>query len=359
MLTTDGCRARRRRLLDALKPATPLLLGDPLNLRYFAACPIDAFSLGADFGALLLIEPDGKTTLFYDKRVPSSVERAQVDVRVPVAWYDGKSPGVGARRWSLHDTVARHGGRVHDSFTDPDGAKLWAAVTQFRRAKDADELDQLRACMKPTEVGHAWARANVRAGMTELDVYNGVFTAVSTAVGRPTIVYGDFTVSTGADKHGGPATSHVLADGETFILDFSVVLDGYRSDFTNTLVVGGKPTADQQRLFDLSLSAMQAGEALLKAGTPCKAVYDAVRGVFAAAGVADSFPHHAGHGLGIGHPEAPFFVVNATETLVVGDVVTLEPGLYVDGVGGVRIEHNYAITATGYDRLSNHVLSLS
>ena len=359
MLTTDGCRARRQRLLDALKPATPLLLGDPLNLRYFAACHIDAFSLGADFGALLLVEPDGKTTLFYDKRVPSSVERAQVDARVPVAWYDGKSPGGGARRWSLHDTVASHGGRVHDSFTDPDAAKLWAAVTQFRRAKDADELDQLRACMKPTEAGHAWARANVRAGMTELDVYNGVFTAVSTAVGRPAIVYGDFTVSTGSTKHGGPATNHVLADGETYILDFSVVLDGYRSDFTNTSVVGGKPTADQQRLFDLSLSAMQAGEALLKAGTPCKAVYDAVRGVFAAAGVADSFPHHAGHGLGIGHPEAPFFVVNATETLVVRDVVTLEPGLYVDGVGGVRIEHNYAITATGYDRLSNHVLSLS
>ena len=359
MLTMDGCRARRQRLLDALRPATPLLLGDPLNLRYFAACHIDAFSLGADFGALLHIEPGGKTTLFYDKRVPNSVERAQVDDRVPVPWYDGKSPGVGARRWSLHDAVAKHGGRVHDELTDPDAAKLWDAVTAFRRAKDPDELDQLRACMTPTEAGHAWARANVKPGMTELDVYNGVFTAVSTAVGRPAVVYGDFTVSTGAMKHGGPATTHVLAAGETFILDYSVVIDGYRSDFTNTLVVGGRPTADQQRLFDLCLRAMQAGEALLKAGTMCQAVYDAVRGVFAAAGVADSFPHHAGHGLGVGHPEAPFFVANATETLVVGDVVTLEPGLYVDGVGGVRLEHNYAVTASGYDRLSNHVLSLT
>ena len=359
MLTMDGCRKRRQRLLDALKPATPLLLGDPLNLRYFAACHVDAFSLGADFGGLLLIEPDGQTTLYYDKRAPSSVERAQVDARVPVAWYDGKSPGVGNRRWSLHDAVAKHGGRVHDELTDPDAAKLWDAVTGFRRAKDADELDQLRACTTPTEAGHAWARANVKAGMTELDVYNGVFTAVSKAVGRPAVVYGDFTVSTGANKHGGPATDHVLVGGETFILDYSVVLDGYRSDFTNTLVVGGKPTADQQRLFDLCLSGMRAGEALLKSGTSCKAVYDAVRGAFAAAGVADSFPHHAGHGLGVGHPEAPFFVANATETLVVGDVVTLEPGLYVDGVGGVRIEHNYAITATGFERLSNHTLSLS
>ncbi len=69
--------------------------------------------------------------------------------------------------------------------------------------------------------------------------------------------------------------------------------------------------------------------------------------------------HHAGHGLGLSHPEAPFFVEGATETLVVGDVVTLEPGAYVDGVGGVRIEHNYLITATGFERLSNHTISLT
>ena len=212
--------------------------------------------------------------------------------------------------------------------------------------------------MRATEAGHAWARANVRAGMTELDVYNGVFAAATNAAGTPVVVYGDFAVSPGSKKRGGMATRHTLADGETLILDYSVVLDGYRSDFTNSLVVGGRPTPEQQRLFDLSLAAMQAGEALLKAGTPCRAVYDAVRGVFVAAGVADNFPHHAGHGLGISHPEAPFFVEHATETLAAGDVVTLEPGLYVDGVGGVRIEHNYLVTATGYERLSRQVLSL-
>ncbi|HEY3789182.1 MAG TPA: M24 family metallopeptidase, partial [Urbifossiella sp.] len=91
----------------------------------------------------------------------------------------------------------------------------------------------------------------------------------------------------------------------------------------------------------------------------CQTVYNAVRGVFEAAGVADKFPHHAGHGLGLAHPEAPFLVRHSTETLVAGDVVTLEPGLYVDGVGGVRIENNYLITDTGFDRLSNHLISLT
>jgi Xaa-Pro aminopeptidase len=103
---------------------------------------------------------------------------------------------------------------------------------------------------------------------------------------------------------------------------------------------------------------MAEGEKLLRAGTECRDVYDAVRGVFDKEGMADHFPHHAGHGLGLAHPEAPFFVKDATETLIAGDVVTLEPGLYVENVGGLRIEHNYLITQDGYERLSNHTIAL-
>jgi Xaa-Pro aminopeptidase len=151
----------------------------------------------------------------------------------------------------------------------------------------------------------------------------------------------------------------VLRDGDMFILDYSVILQGYRSDFTNTLVVGGRPSAEQRRLFEACTAAMAAGEAQLKAGAACQTVYDAVRGALAAAGLADQFPHHAGHGLGLSHPEAPFIVRHSSETLVAGDVVTLEPGVYVDGIGGIRIEHNYLVTATGFERLSNHTIALA
>jgi Xaa-Pro aminopeptidase len=143
-----------------------------------------------------------------------------------------------------------------------------------------------------------------------------------------------------------------------FILDFSVVIAGYRSDFTNTLVVGREPTADQRRLYDLCIKAMTAGEGELQAGAACLTVYQAVRNVFERAEMAQYFPHHAGHGLGLTHPEAPYFVRQANETLVAGDVVTLEPGLYVPGVGGIRIEHNYLVTEGGYERLSNHTIAL-
>ncbi len=360
MLTSEGCCARRQRLLDHLRPDGPLLLGDPLNLRYFANFYVDPFSLGADFGGLLLIRLDGHATLYHDHRVPQSVEAAHADERVPIKWYDGKSAALRARRMILHDVVGYAGteGRVHDSLTDPLSPDLWRTVTALRRSKDPDEVELLRACMRATEAGHAWARANARPGMTELDVYNGVFAECTRSAGRPVVVYGDFVVSPGQSRRGGPPTERVIAAGESFILDYSVVIQGYRSDFTNTLVVGSEPTAEQRRLFELCVAAMAEGEKRLRDGVACYDVYQALRGVFEAAGVAQHFPHHGGHGLGVSHPEPPFIVEGASETLVAGDVVTLEPGLYVDGVGGVRIEHNYLITDSGFERLSNHNISL-
>jgi Xaa-Pro aminopeptidase len=359
MITAEGCRSRRQRFLDALKPAGPVVLADPIHLRHLANFHVEAISLAADFGGLLVLRPDGHATLVYDSRLPKSVELAHADERTVVTWYTGQEPGQGPRRMILRPALDAAGGRVHDSLDDPMAPQIQGILADLRRRKDADEVEQLKACMRATDAGHAWARANLKPGMTELDVYAGMARACYEAAGHWAVVYGDFTVSPGSAKRGGPPTPHVLQPGETFIADYSVILQGYRSDFTNTLGVGGKPTADQRRIFDLCTSAMAAGEKELRAGRPCQQVYDAVRGVFAAAGLADHFPHHAGHGLGICHPDAPFIVRHSTETLIAGDVVTLEPGLYVDGIGGVRIEHNYLITDTGFERLSNHTISLT
>jgi Xaa-Pro dipeptidase len=351
MLTADGCRTRRRRFLDRLRPAGPVLLADPVHLRYFANFHVEAHSLGADFGGLLL-RPDGHATLFHDNRAPKTVERAHADERKPVHWYDGQTPGVGPRRMILHPVVQQNGGRIHDSLADPACVDVYAITHDMRRSKDPDEVALLRTCMKASDAGHAWSREHVTPGMTELEVYAGIAGAVYAALGHWAVVYGDFTVSPGSKKRGGVPTPHVLADGETLILDFSVVVQGYRSDFTNTLVVGGKPTGEQQNIYGLCAMALDAGAAVLRAGVPCQAVFDAVDAV-----LGGTLSHHAGHGLGIQHPEAPFLVRHSTETLVAGDVVTIEPGLYVDGVGGVRLEHNYLVTDTGFEQLSNHVLS--
>jgi hypothetical protein len=363
MLSAEGCRRRRQRLWDRLEPkpdSDHLRLADPLHLMYLANFHVDPFSLGAGFGGYLLLRHDGRAKLLRDNRLPASVGAAHVEERLVVDWYDGQSPGHGPRQLALLESVnpAHAGLRVHDRPGDPYAATVIQTLAELRRQKDLDEIALLRRCMRVTEAGHAWARRNVQPGMTELEVYAGISHACTLAAGHAVIVYGDFAVSPGPERRGGPPTDRRLEPGDMLILDFSVVLGGYRSDFTNTLVVGRDPTPDQRRLYDLCSAALAAGEAELRAGRPCLTVYDAVRSVFEKEGVAEHFPHHAGHGLGLSHPESPFFVRHANESLLAGDVVTLEPGLYIPGVGGIRVEHNYLITSTSHERLSNHTIAL-
>ena len=215
----------------------------------------------------------------------------------------------------------------------------------------------LEQCCRAGEAGHAWARAHLEPGMTELQLYAGINRACTLAAGHAVIVYGDFAVSPGPSRKGGPATDRVIRPGDLVIVDFSVVIGGYRSDFTTTLCAG-VPTKAQKHLHATAMEGMRRGEAKLFPGVSAHDVHAAVFSAFADAGMPEAFPHHAGHGIGLSHPEAPFFVPGSTEILVEGDVVTLEPGAYVAGVGGLRIEHNYLITANGPRVLSGHDLGL-
>ncbi len=356
MLTDEGCRTRRQRFLEQWRPTEPVVLAHPIHLRYFVNFYVEPISQHADFGGVLVLLPDGASELYYDGKLAAAAAQAWVDRRIAIPWYDGQSPPRGERPLLLHDIMQRFGGRIHDALTDAAAPRLFELTSRLRRRKDPDEIALLRRCMEATAAGHDWARRHIRPGMSELDVYASVARAVYRYLGHWAVVYGDFTVGN-RHKRGGPPTPHTLQPGETFILDFSVVLQGYRSDFTNTLIVGGEPSAEQRHLFALCCMALEAGEQWLRPGTPCQAVYDAISQVFAAAGVAEYFPTHAGHGLGLMHPEPPFIVRHSTDVLQPGDVVTLEPGLYV-GSNGIRIEHNYLITEAGCVRLSQHLLSL-
>jgi Xaa-Pro aminopeptidase len=172
------------------------------------------------------------------------------------------------------------------------------------------------------------------------------------------MIYGDFrAVNAESPKAGGLPTQKELQNGDLFILDYSVLLDGYRSDFTNTYAVG-QPSDQQEMLFRICEAGMRAGEDTLKAGVKAADVYAAVSEPMTAAGFG-RLGHHAGHGIGLAHPEPPILVSDSDDVLLAGDVVTLEPGMYIEGIGGMRIEHNYLISENGYERLSNHVISLT
>lgn len=376
MLTADGCSARRFRLWDALPEEFDwVLIADPRHVLYFSNFLVNPISFSTSERGLLLLERSGRSTLLADNfsRRSASAE-PYVDEEIVEKWYDHRRSVMNRDHFLfslLKEIAPRLKGRglvesewlpvaVADELDlDQETRALepGTIIRQLRRQKEPDEIALLGQCMRACEAGHARALEVVQPGMSELDVYREVQSAAIAAAGQPAIVYGDFrTTNAEIPKRGGLPTTEIMQAGDLLILDYSVVLHGYRSDFTNTIAVG-EPSDEQRHVFDVCALAMEAGEQQLKGGASAADVYASASNVFEEAGY-PPLAHHAGHGIGLGHPEPPILVPESDDKLMAGDVVTLEPGLYVDRVGGVRIEHNYLITETGNRRLSNHRITL-
>jgi Xaa-Pro aminopeptidase len=379
MLTAEGCAGRRERLWGALPASCDVLIvGDPSHLTYLAGYTPSPFVFRTvESGAVLLLEP-GRATLVADNLVGPFLERASVDEVVAPVWYDGKRSTPHRRGKLVRSALDRLGsiegkrvgielGAAPAGLTEGlraarpgvEFVDIGPAIRTMRRSKDPDELDVLRRSMRAGEAGHAAALARVEPGMTELEVYLIVQNAAISALGEAAMLYGDFASGPRCERErGGPPTSRNIARGDLLLLDFSVVVSGYRGDFTNTFAVGASPTPRQREMFDACVGALAAAESRLRAGTPARDVDAAVRAHFASLGLEPAFVTHSGHGLGLGHPEPPYFVPESDETLQVGDVVAVEPGLYIEGVGGMRFERNYLVKADGFETLSDHELRI-
>lgn len=389
MLTEHGCLTRRQRLWQATSGDVDwLLIADPRHVNYLANFYIPSLSFSGGERCWLLLERNGDATLLGDNfALRSGVHKPYVTREVVETWYDHKHSVINRDHALLRalkqiaPSLAKRAGLVEAEWlplgvsevlpaeclrysasqeSDAIGTMtdLGAILRTLRRQKDEDELALLRESVRAGEAGHLHLREILRPGLTEIDIYLEVQRAALSAVGRPGLVYGDFRAATPQQpKVGGVPTHYALREGDVFTLDYSVVLDGYRADFTNAMAVG-KPSAGVQELFALCQAGMRGGEAKLKAGAAARDVWAGVMQPFQQAGRSAAFPHHAGHGIGLAHPETPILVPDSRDTLLAGDVVTLEPGAYVEGIGGMRIEHNYLITTTGFERLTNHVIAL-
>ena len=392
MLTEAGCRARRAQLWNCVPSSCEwLLIADPRHVLYLTNFWIHPNTFSSGERCWLLLEREGKATLLGDNfSLRSRSADPFVDDEVMVPWYDHQHSvinrdhallkaaelisdrlygrnGVVEAEWLpvgafelLGLDHEQHSVKKEAKDVDQSGAvDLGTTLRSLRRQKHPDEIALLKECMRAGEAGMVRLREIIRPGISEFEIFCEVQKAATSAAGRPVTIYGDFRAATASQpKVGGLPTHHKLQTGEMFTLDYSVVLEGYRSDFTNCMTVG-KPNPEQQRLFDLVTAAQRSGENVLKAGTRASQVFNAVNKPILEAGLADKFAHHAGHGIGLAHPEAPILVPQGDDILLTGDVITLEPGLYVEGIGGIRIEHNYLITESGYERLSNHEISLT
>ncbi len=380
-LTSDGCRTRRARLWDALGDGCDLcVIGDPSHLIYFAGFAVSDFVFRSNDGAALLVLTRDRALLVADSMLKMFFDGVHVDEIVAPTWYDGRHPAP-HRRGKLVETAletiahkAPEASRIGIELgATPSGIveglrsrrsdcrflDLDPIIRSLRRRKDPDELALIERAIRAGEAGHAEAIARITPGTTELEAFTIIQSACYRALGEQARVYGDFVASGQTEiRKGGPPTTRAIAEGDLFLLDYSVVVRGYRGDFTNTFCVGRAPTTRQVELFEACVEAIAAGESLLKPGAVAREIDAAVRQSLAARGLEGAFPSHTGHGIGLSHPEPPYLVAESAETLVEGDVVTLEPGLFIEGEGAMRYEHNYVITAEGFRRLTQHAIRI-
>ena len=369
-LTSEGCRRRRQALIERTG-VDLLIIVNPRHIQYLSGLYITPLQLSAWSMNFLLIDgSDDRATLLVHNGLAAAAEHSHVDNVDTWTSYDfAAGPGVdsyAAAIPQLRDHLSHlSGGRAGiESGWFPAGVELpqivdvSPALHDMRRVKYPDELALIREAMKANEAAHKAARAVIRPGITEIDVYNAIHAAITATLGGPVLLLGDFASGERANAGGGPPTSRTLSVGELMILDIFPVVNGYRADNTATLSVDRKLTP-RQKAIEVGLNdALTAGAEILRPGVRAAEVYEVVRTRLSEHALAEGFTHHAGHGLGLGHPEALYFVPGSDEVLRAGEVVTLEPGWYGEGTGA-RIERNYLLTESGPLTLSSHLTTFA
>ncbi len=225
-------------------------------------------------------------------------------------------------------------------------------VEVLRESKDADELARIREAVRIAE--HALGRTlpQVGAGMTELGVA-GVLEHELRKAGSQGFPF-ETIVAAGARSalpHA-RASAHAIARGDLLLIDFGAVYAGYCSDITRTFVVGAPPDARQLEIHALVREANGSASALVRAGMRGRDADALARGYIERRGMGEAFGHSLGHGIGLEIHESPRLAKSAESPLPVGAVVTIEPGIYLEGWGGVRIEDDVVLGAEGPEVLT-------
>tara|TARA_Y100000310_G_scaffold279369_1_gene298442 strand:- start:1317 stop:2405 length:1089 start_codon:yes stop_codon:yes gene_type:complete len=328
-----------------------LVVTNPTNIRYLTGFTGSAGELLVGADAALLVT-DGR----YAEQAPTQV--AESGTEVAIAGTDRRSLVVDRLRGS--DRVGLEAGsvtwseqrRLADWF---DGSGLVATeglVEELRQVKDEGEVARIEAAAAIADAALADAVELLAVGVSERDVAAAIDHGIRTrgADDRAFVTI----VAAGPNSalpHARP-TDRTLREGDLVVCDFGSVVDGYRSDMTRSFRMGGRAGGQEDEMRDAVRAAQAAGLASVADGVPLAEVDAACRGVLADADLADAFLHGTGHGVGLDIHEAPTLSGSATGTLRTGHVVTVEPGAYLAGLGGVRWEDTVLVTDDGHRALT-------
>jgi Xaa-Pro dipeptidase len=224
------------------------------------------------------------------------------------------------------------------------------ALAVARSIKDDAEIQQLRKAIEISENALAQTLATVRPGQTEREIANLVKREILAAGGEPSFVLVQSGETT-TQPHAEGGDRRVSAR-EPLLIDWGGAYGGYSADITRTFVMGSDPDQRLVEIHELVKAANLAGRNACGPGVPAQEVDRATRKVIADGGYGEFFIHRTGHGLGLDVHEDPYIVEGNTTPLEAGNVFTIEPGVYVPGLGGVRVEDDVVITTDGVDCLT-------
>jgi Xaa-Pro aminopeptidase len=265
----------------------------------------------------------------------------------------GGTGGTGTARYGIADSAwALHLLGFMAAVPGVSFAALTTVLPMLRAVKDAHELERLAAAGAGADAAYERILSARFAGRRETEVAADL-AAVLRENGHEQV---DFTVvgsgPNGANPHH-EAGERVIATGDTVVLDFGGLRDGYGSDTTRTVHVGSDVDDEVRRVHDTVRAAQQAAFEAVRPGVTCQEIDRVARALITDAGYGQYFIHRTGHGIGVTTHEPPYMIEGETQPLVPGMCFSIEPGIYLPGRFGVRIEDIVTVTEQGGRRLNN------
>jgi Xaa-Pro aminopeptidase len=353
-------RLDRLRGLSGSAGYSAMVLCDPMHVRYFTGVVTsgtvgflvvrrDSIHLVAAQGVRGIdgVQALGVELVEYESYSPRRLVDPAVEAEAKLARLMSAMTGiVAAEVRRLPIQVARLMGSADFVDVEP-------RIQAWRTVKDGLEVDRLRHRVSLLERAFTAVAERLASGCTEIEVECVVKAVLSEEAAETIEMRSNIAAGSRTLEDDPQASTRVIGTDEAVLVDLYPRIDGYVADLTRMFVPRGS-SSTQRSMLEVAVGARDAAEARLGPGVSVSEIDHAVRSHLSGFGSwVPTLPHHVGHGIGLAAWEAPWIGGDSTEVLEPGNVVAIEPGVYLAGVGGVRIESNYLVTDGGYERLDS------